>query len=234
MRSSEYGAAFMEYKVLRAFCSGVSGLAKILFLLTLTTLAMSKLAAADTFRIVGFGDSLMAGYLLNAGEGFPERLERALRERGYDISVANAGVSGDTTSGGLSRLDWSIPDDTDLVILELGANDMLRGITPEVTEQNLEKMILRLKERGIGILLVGMYAAPNLGEDFIVRFNAIYPRLAERHGLPLVPFFLEGVAANADLLLADGMHPNASGVDRMVENVLPVLEPLVGVEKGNM
>src|SRR5690606_23639124 len=146
----------------------------------------------------------------------------------------NAGVSGDTTSGGLSRLDWSVPDGTDLVILELGANDMLRGLMPEVTEQNLEKMILRLKERGIGILLVGMYAAPNLGEDYIQRFNAIYPRLAEKHGPPLVPFFLDGVTANASLLLADGMHPNAEGVDRMVENVLPVLEPLVAREKRNM
>jgi len=120
------------------------------------------------------------------------------------------------------------------VILELGANDMLRGLMPEVTEQNLEKMILRLKERGIEILLVGMYAAPNLGADYIRRFDSIYPRLAEKHGLPLVPFFLDGVVTNANLLLSDGMHPNAEGVDRIVENVLPVLEPLVAPAKKNM
>ena len=234
MRLSEYGAAFMEYKVLRVFCSRVSSLAKILLILTVTTLGSRNLEAAEPFHIVGFGDSLMAGYQLNTGEGFPERLQAKLEQLGYDISVTNAGVSGDTTSGGLSRLDWSVPDGTDLVILELGANDMLRGLMPEVTEQNLEKMILRLKERGIEILLVGMYAAPNLGEDYIQRFNAIYPRLAEKHGLPLVPFFLDGVTANASLLLADGMHPNAEGVDRMVENVLPVLEPLVAREKRNM
>ncbi|GAA4527982.1 arylesterase [Chelativorans composti] len=189
--------------------------------------AATPFARAEAFQIVGFGDSLMAGYQLETGAGFPEQLERALRERGYEVAVTNAGVSGDTTSGGLSRLDWSVPDGTDLVILELGANDMLRGIMPEATEQNLEKMIQRLKERNIGILLVGMYAAPNLGEDYAARFNAIYPRLAEKHGLPFVPFFLEGVAAEPELQLADGMHPNAKGVERMVETVLPVIEPLV-------
>src|SRR5690606_39135717 len=190
--------------------------------------------SAEPFRIVGFGDSLMAGYQLETGAGFPERLQKALQDRGFDISVANAGVSGDTTSGGLSRLDWSVPDDTDLVILELGANDMLRGIKPEVTEQNLEKIILRLKERGIRILLVGMYAAPNLGADFIARFDAIYPRLAEKHDLPLVPFFLEGVITESALLLEDGMHPNAEGVNRMVETVLPTLLTIVEQEKKNM
>lgn len=234
MRLSEYGAAFMEYKVLRVFCSRVSSLAKILLILTVATLGSRNVAAAEPFQIVGFGDSLMAGYQLNTGEGFPERLQAKLEQLGYDISVTNAGVSGDTTSGGLSRLDWSVPDGTDLVILELGANDMLRGLMPEVTEQNLEKMILRLKERGIEILLVGMYAAPNLGADYIRRFDSIYPRLAEKHGLPLVPFFLDGVVTNANLLLSDGMHPNAEGVDRIVENVLPVLEPLVAPAKKNM
>jgi len=234
VRLSEYGAAFMEYKVLRVFCSRVSSLAKILLILTVATLGSRDVAAAELFRIVGFGDSLMAGYQLNTGEGFPERLQAKLEQLGYDISVTNAGVSGDTTSGGLSRLDWSVPDGTDLVILELGANDMLRGLMPEVTEQNLEKMILRLKERGIEILLVGMYAAPNLGADYIRRFDSIYPRLAEKHGLPLVPFFLDGVVTNANLLLSDGMHPNAEGVDRIVENVLPVLEPLVAPAKKNM
>lgn len=217
----------MASKVLRIFDGKVSWFTKILMFAALALWAATPFARAEAFQIVGFGDSLMAGYQLETGAGFPEQLERALRERGYEVAVTNAGVSGDTTSGGLSRLDWSVPDGTDLVILELGANDMLRGIMPEATEQNLEKMIQRLKERNIGILLVGMYAAPNLGEDYAARFNAIYPRLAEKHGLPFVPFFLEGVAAAPELQLADGMHPNAKGVERMVENVLPVIEPLV-------
>ena len=217
----------MASKVLRIFDGKVSWFTKILMFAALALWAATPFARAEAFQIVGFGDSLMAGYQLETGAGFPEQLERALRERGYEVAVTNAGVSGDTTSGGLSRLDWSVPDGTDLVILELGANDMLRGIMPEATEQNLEKMIQRLKERNIGILLVGMYAAPNLGEDYAARFSAIYPRLAEKHGLPFVPFFLEGVAAEPELQLADGMHPNAKGVERMVENVLPVIEPLV-------
>lgn len=181
-------------------------------------------AAAEPVQIVGFGDSLMAGYQLDAGQSFPEKLEAALRERGHDVTVVNAGVSGDTTSGGLSRLDWSIPDGTDLVILELGANDMLRGISPEITERNLDAMITRLTERGIAVLLAGMVAAPNLGDDYGAAFNGLYPRLAEKHGLILYPFFLDGVAADPTLLLADGMHPNALGVDRMVANALPVVE----------
>lgn len=179
---------------------------------------------ASNINVVGFGDSLMAGYQLGPGESFPERLEAALRERGHDVSVANAGVSGDTTSGGLSRLDWSVPEGTDLVILELGANDMLRGIAPDLTERNLDSMIARLKERGIAVVLMGMVAAPNLGTDFAETFNAIYPRLAEKHGVPLYPFFLEGVAADRALLLDDGMHPNAKGVERMVDAALPVIE----------
>lgn len=189
---------------------------------------------ADPFRIVSFGDSLMAGYQLAPGESFPEQLAKALLARGHDVVVENASVSGDTTSGGLSRLDWSIPQDTDLVILELGANDMLRGLSPSAVEENLEAMIGLLKERGIGILLLGMYAAPNLGAEYQNAFNAIYPRLAEKHDLPLVPFFLEGVAGNAAMQLDDRMHPNAEGVARMVKNVLPTLEPLIPAEKGNI
>src|SRR5690606_35434820 len=191
-------------------------------------------AMAEPFRIIGFGDSLMAGYQLAPGESFPEQLEKALAARGHEVTVTNAGVSGDTTSGGLSRLDWSVPDGTDLVILELGANDMLRGLSPSATEKNLEAMITRLKERGVNILLVGMYAAPNLGPDYQEAFNAIYPRLAEKHDLPLVPFFLEGVAGNAAMQLDDRMHPNAQGVALMVENVLPAVEALVAQERTDM
>ncbi|WP_019170781.1 arylesterase [Pseudaminobacter salicylatoxidans] len=184
-------------------------------------------AAAEPFRIVGFGDSLMAGYGLDAGQSFPEKLEAALRKDGHDVVIANAGVSGDTTSGGLSRLDWSVPDGTQLVILELGANDMLRGISPELSEKNLDTMIARLKERGIPVLLAGMRAAPNLGADYGRKFDAIYPRLAQKYDVALYPFFLDGVAADQSVLLEDGMHPNAAGIDRMVERTMPVVEQAI-------
>lgn len=184
-------------------------------------------AAAESYRIVGFGDSLMAGYQLDAGQSFPEKLEASLKARGHDVVIANAGVSGDTTSGGLSRLDWSVPEGTDLVILELGANDMLRGVAPEVAEENLAAMIERLQERGIAVILAGMFAAPSLGADYVERFDAIYPRLAQTYGLPLYPFFLDGVATQADLLLEDGLHPNEEGVARMVEGFLPMAEKVL-------
>jgi acyl-CoA thioesterase I len=203
-------------------------------LLAIALMLFAPLGAAfaqdggEPYRIVGFGDSLMAGYELAPGESFPERLQIALRDRGHNVVIENAGVSGDTTSGGLSRLDWSVPDGTDLVVLELGANDMLRGVAPSLTEANLDEMISRLKARGIGVVLAGMLAAPNLGPDYAEAFNAIFPRLAEKHGIPLHPFFLDGVVANSDLLLADGMHPNAAGVDRMVEAALPTIEAAIG------
>jgi acyl-CoA thioesterase-1 len=187
---------------------------------------------AEPHQIVGFGDSLMAGYGLNPGESFPEKLEKALRARGHDVVIANAGVSGDTTSSGLSRLDWSVPDGTDLVILELGANDMLRGVSPKITEKNLDKMIARLKARNISVLLAGMRAAPNLGPDYADAFDSIYSRLAEKHGVPLYQFFLDGVAADRSFLLEDGMHPNAAGIDRMVERFLPAVEKLVAERPG--
>ncbi len=184
-------------------------------------------AAADPVRIVAFGDSLMAGYGLSPGESFPERLEAALKARGHDVVIANAGVSGDTSSAGLARLDWSVPDDTDLVVLGLGANDMLRGVAPDVTRTNLDAMLAALDRRQVDVLLVGMLAAPNLGAAYGEAFDAIYPDLAEAYGVPLYPVFLDGVTAQAAMLLEDGMHPNAAGIDRMVEGVLPVLEPLV-------
>ena len=188
---------------------------------------MTVWAAAEPVRVVGLGDSLMAGYQLAPGESFPEKLEAALKARGHDVLIVNAGVSGDTTSGGLSRLDWSVADDADLVILELGANDMLRGIRPDVTEKNLAAMIERLKARGIGIVLAGMVAAPNLGAGYAGEFDPLYPRLAETYDLPFYPFFLDGVAAERALLLADGMHPNAQGVDVMVERFLPLMEEVL-------
>ncbi|PDT30493.1 arylesterase [Rhizobium sp. L9] len=188
-----------------------------------TVIAVSLIFAvganARTINLVGFGDSLMAGYQLPPGQGFPEKLQAALKAKGLDVSIANAGVSGDTTTGGLARIDWSVPDGTDGVILELGANDALRGIPPEESEKNLDQMIARLKARGIAVLLVGMMAPPNMGADYAARFNPIYRKLSEKHGVRLYAFFLDGVALDAGLKLDDGMHPNARGVDVMVEKM---------------
>ncbi|MBB4191248.1 acyl-CoA thioesterase-1 [Rhizobium aethiopicum] len=191
--------------------------------LQFTVIAVSLIFAvganARTINLVGFGDSLMAGYQLPPGEGFPEKLQAALKAKGLDVSIANAGVSGDTTTGGLARIDWSVPDGTDGVILELGANDALRGIPPEESEKNLDQMIARLKARGIAVLLVGMMAPPNMGADYAARFNPIYWKLSDKYGVRLYAFFLDGVALDAGLKLEDGMHPNARGVDVMVEKM---------------
>ncbi len=151
----------------------------------------------------------------------------ALRAKGYDVAVANAGVSGDTSSGGLARLDWSVPDGTSLVILELGANDMLRGIDPQMVEDNLDKMLARLKERKIPVLLAGMVAAPNLGHAYGEAFGTLYPRLAKKYEVPFYPFFLDGVAGNPALQLEDKMHPNAKGIDVIVERILPDVEKVI-------
>lgn len=199
-------------------------LAVLFFAAMLPVVGLSAAFSAEPAKIVAFGDSLTAGYGLSPGESFPEKLEQSLQQKGHDVVIANAGVSGDTSSGGLQRLDWSVPDDTDLVILELGANDMLRGIAPSITRSNLDEMIAKLRERKIDVLLVGMLAAPNLGPDYAEAFNPIYPELASEYELALYPFFLDGVAAQPQLLLGDGMHPNAEGVDRMVEGILPLVE----------
>ncbi len=192
------------------------------------SMMLSVSAQARTINLVGFGDSLMAGYQLPPGDGFPEKLQAALKAKGLDVSVANAGVSGDTTTGGLSRIDWSVPDGTDGVILELGANDALRGIAPEQSEKNLDQMITRLKERGIAVFLAGMMAPPNMGGDYAARFNPIYEKLAKKHGLTLYPFFLDGVVLDAALKLEDGMHPNSKGVDTMVQKMEPAITQFIG------
>ncbi|MBD9626230.1 arylesterase [Ensifer sp. ENS06] len=194
------------------------------FLALMMTFALSWTARAETISLIGFGDSLMAGYQLPPEDAFPARLEKALKEKGFDVTIANAGVSGDTSSGGLARIDWSVPDGTNGVILELGANDALRGIAPEETRKNIEAMITRLKDRGIAVLLAGMMAPPNMGGDYAARFNPIYPELAKKYGLELYPFFLDGVVTEAKLKLEDGMHPNGDGVGVMVEKALPVVE----------
>jgi acyl-CoA thioesterase-1 len=183
--------------------------------------------AAEPVKIVVFGDSLVAGYGLAASEAFPAVLQKMLTEKGHAVTITNAGVSGDTATGGLARLDWSVPDGTQGVILELGANDMLRGTDPAVAKDALEKIIARLKERGIAVLLAGMLAAPNLGPDYTARFNAIYPDLAREHGVMLYPFFLDGVAGNSTLNLPDGLHPTAEGVRRIATAMLPTVEKFV-------
>ena len=187
------------------------------------SLLASSMAQAATLNLVGFGDSLMAGYQLPPGDGFPEKLQAALRAKGEDVAITNAGVSGDTSTGGLARIDWSVPDGTNGVILELGANDALRGIPPEETEKNLDAMITRLKERGIPVLLAGMMAPPNMGADYAARFNPIYEKLAQKHQVPLYAFFLDGVVMDASLKLEDGMHPNSKGVDVMVQKMEPAV-----------
>ncbi|MBY5754139.1 arylesterase [Rhizobium leguminosarum bv. viciae] len=201
--------------------------AALQFTVIAISLIFATAADARTINLVGFGDSLMAGYQLPPGDGFPEKLQVALKEKGLDVTIANAGVSGDTTAGGLARIDWSVPDGTDGVILELGANDALRGIPPEESEKNLDQMIVRLKERGIAVLLAGMMAPPNMGADYAARFNPIYQKLSEKHGLPLYAFFLDGVALEAELKLDDGMHPNARGIDVMVEKMEPAVTNFV-------
>ena len=185
-------------------------------------------AGADRpVRIVALGDSLTAGLGLPANAAFPARLEQALNAKGMAVEITNAGVSGDTASAGLARLDWSVPEGTDAVIIELGANDTLRGTDPKVTREALEGIVGRLRERRIEVLLAGMRAAPNLGPDYGRDFDAIYPDLAARNDLLFYPFFLDGVATDAKLNQRDGLHPTAAGVDAIVARILPKAEALV-------
>lgn len=197
------------------------------FAVIFLAIAAPGLAMAEPLKLVGLGDSLMAGYQLPASESYTAQLENALKDKGIEIAIDNAAVSGDTTSGGLARADWSVPDGTDGVILELGANDALRGIAPEDSERNLDAMLSRFKERGIAVLLVGMLAPPNMGDDYAARFNPLYGRLAEKYDVPLYPFFLDGVVTEERLKLSDGMHPNGDGVGVMVLRSLPTVEKFV-------
>ncbi len=196
--------------------------------LLFSALAMLAFAApavaASPIQMVVLGDSLSAGYLLPQDAAFPAVLERALQAQGLSVDVANAGVSGDTSRGGLERLDWAVPEGTQVVLLELGANDMLRGIDPARTREALETIITRLKARGVRILLAGMLATPSLGKDYGDRFNAIYPELAKKHDIPLYPFFLSGIAGDSALNLDDGMHPNRKGVEAIVQAILPAVK----------
>ena len=184
--------------------------------------------AGKPVKMVVLGDSLSAGLGLSAAAAFPARLKESLKIKGIGVDMINAGVSGDTSSGGRDRLDWSVPEGTDAVILELGANDALRGTDPKVTRAALTDILARLKARKVAVLLCGMLAPPNYGSDYSARFNAIYPDLAKSFGVPLYPFFLEGVAADARLNQADGLHPTAEGVDVLVKNILPAVEAFLG------
>ena len=184
-------------------------------------------------KMVVLGDSLSAGLGLPASAAFPARLQKTLELNGIKVDMINAGVSGDTSSGGRDRLDWSVPQGTDAVILELGANDALRGIDPKVTRAALADILTQLKARGVAVLVCGMVAPPNYGSDYSASFNAIYPDLAKSFAVPLYPFFLEGVAADARLNQADGLHPTAEGVDVIVKNILPTVQAFVGAISGH-
>lgn len=190
-------------------------------------LPQAPASAQAPVKLVVLGDSLSAGYNLPAAAAFPVRLQKALKDKGIAVEIANAGVSGDTTSGGLGRLDWSVPDGTQGVILELGANDALRGVDPKIPREALTEIIKRLQARGIKVLLCGMLAPPNYGKDYADKFNAIYPDLAKKFDVPLYPFFLDGVAGENKLNLPDGMHPTAEGVDVVVNKILPTVEAFV-------
>jgi acyl-CoA thioesterase-1 len=183
-------------------------------------------------KMVVLGDSLSAGLGLPGSSAFPEQLQKALKTKGIAVDIVNAGVSGDTSSGGRDRLDWSVPEGTDAVIVELGANDALRGIDPKVTRSALTDILTQLKARKIAVMLCGMDAPPNYGSDYSASFNAIYPDLAKAFGVPLYPFFLQGVATDLRLNQADGMHPTAEGVDVIVKNILPTVEAFLGTISG--
>jgi acyl-CoA thioesterase I len=185
-------------------------------------------AMARTPVILDFGDSLTAGYGLPVGQAFPARLEAWLRQRGIEARVMNAGVSGDTTAGGLARLDWALAEKPDLVILALGANDALRGIDPPTVRDNLDQIIGKIQASGARVLLLGMLAPPNWGEEYKHSFDRIFPDLAQTHHLPLYPFFLEGVAMKPELNQPDGLHPNERGVAVLVERIAPVVADLLG------
>ena len=188
-------------------------------------------ALAKTVQLVALGDSLTAGYLLPADKAFPVVLERELRAKGYDVTVFNGGVSGDTSSGGLERLDWTVPDGTDGVILELGANDALRGVDPTVTRAALTEIVRKLQSRNIKVMLAGMLAPRNMGAAYINAFDTIYPALAKDEGLVLYPFFLDGLVDKPNLLQQDGLHPTAEGVEEIVRRILPKVEEFIATLK---
>lgn len=210
-------------------------LVAVLGALWLGVAGLSSAARADQDEtiIVALGDSLMAGYGLPIEQSFPAQLETALRKRGHKVRVVNAGVSGDTTTAALRRLDWALSGDTDAVILELGGNDALQGLPPEATKAALSDILQRLEAKGLPVLLAGMEAPRNMGKEYVSTFGAIYPDLAARHSVLLYPFFLEGAALNVGLMQKDGIHPNGKGVTVIVDNILPKVEALLVASQAN-
>jgi acyl-CoA thioesterase-1 len=213
----------------------VRGLAHVVSMLLLvnalavaSNLSTARAEAAKPLHIVAFGDSLTSGYGVRPKDAFPAQLQKQLKAAGHDVVVTNGGVAGDTTADGLKRLDWSVPDDTDAVILEFGGNDALRAVDPKETRANLEKIVAALKKRNIPILLAGMMSPANWGDNYSDDFDKIFPDLAKEHGLVFYPFFLEGVALDAKLNQDDGMHPNGKGVGEIVKRIMPSVEELIG------
>jgi acyl-CoA thioesterase I len=188
-------------------------------------------AKAEPITLLALGDSLTAGYGVDGPQSFPVKLEAALKAKGHDVVVINAGVSGDTAAQGAARIDWALTDDVDGVLVELGANDALRGLPPAQAEAALNDIMTKLKAKNLPTLILGMRAPPNLGPDYVASFEGMYVRVAEQHGAALYPFFLDGVAADASLNQADGIHPNAQGVDEIVKRVLPDVEALLAKTK---
>lgn len=215
---------YAGFKVSDGLFQLLSGLALSMLLFLGLFMSYARSATDRPLRIAAFGDSLTAGYGLPAAAAFPVQLQRALAAKGRKVVIENAGVSGDTAQAGLDRLDWSIADGTDGVIVELGANDALRALDPDQTRSALEAIIVRLKERRMAVMLAGMRAPPNLGPQYTTRFDAIFRDLADKHGLVLYPFFLDGVAADRTLNQADGIHPTAEGVGVIVGRILPTVE----------
>ena len=221
----------MDYGVRPADRKIVAYLAGLL-LLILGIAGPGLRAAEQPLRILALGDSLTAGYGLAAADSFPAQLERALNDRGTTVQVLNAGVSGDTTAGGLARLEWALVDNPDLVILALGANDSLRAVAPEITRANLAAILEKLQARQLPVLLAGMYAPPNLGQTYQAAFDSIYPQLAVQYGALLYPFFLDGVATDPALNQADGIHPNSDGVAVLVQRIVPYVLRLIEQSGG--
>jgi len=217
----------MRYGVGPRYFNNVALVMRFLLLLASLGSPFHGALAENNIRIMAFGDSLTAGFGLAPADSFPSQLQRALEARGIPARVLNAGVSGDTTSGGLARLDWALSDRPDMVIVALGANDALRGIDPAITRANLSAILDSLREKKLPVLLVGAYAPPNLGRDYEKSFNSIYPDLAKEYDVPLYPFFLEGVVTDPSLNQGDGIHPNPEGVAVIVGRITPYVVRLI-------
>ena len=221
----------MRYGVGPRFFNNVALVTRILLLLAGLGSPFHSALAENNMRIMAFGDSLTAGFGLAPGDSFPSQLQRALEALNLPVQVLNAGVSGDTTSGGLARLDWALSDRPDMLIVALGANDALRGIDPAISRANLAAILEKLREKNLPVLLAGAYAPPNLGREYEAAFNSIFPDLAQAYEVPLYPFFLEGVATDPSLNQEDGIHPNAEGVAAIVKQITPYVVNLIESNK---